>query len=521
MNSSRSEQRATVGLRVLAATALALAGLYPGDNPDTFGHLAQGRQIAELGRVPGTDTWSLLHAGRPWLNYEWLSDLLYFGLHATFGYDGLIGLKCVLVASAGWLLVGLASRSGGLRAATLAALTLVAAIPAMRFRLSDRPHLIGMFLATVYMTVLAGLVAGPAGSKVRARAGRIGLLAVLHVLWVNLHGSHLLGALITAVFATFAPREARRGLLALLGLEAVASCISPWGPRILTDAIGHIVDPRYRTLVREWGPWDANAPVWLLVYPLGSGVLPALLGPRLVRQSPATRAALVLVLLLGVASLRSIRFVGEFLLLSTPWLAVGPAPHLEGLSPRRFSATVGGAACALTAFVPWQAARLPPNLDIGHGISDTELPRGPGFVLARTARPARVFADIQHSWSLMWFAPRARFFVDGRVPFYGPEHVATVGRALRDAGLFDAVLRRADIDAVILKLTLSSEQRLLGDLAARPDWSLVFVDDHYALYVRDDLAQTSGFPRISALVPSFDPALDPRCIGSASRDDRA
>jgi hypothetical protein len=504
MDSSRLAQRVTVGLRIVAATALALAGFHPGNNADTLGHLAQGRQIAELGYVPSTDTWSLLHAGRPWLNYEWLSDLVYYALFATVGYDGLIALKCALLGSATWLLVGLAGRHGGPRAAALGALALVAAIPAMRVRMSDRPHVLGMFLASVYVTVLAGLVSASAEHATRARMRRIGLLAILHVLWVNLHGSHLLGVLITASFAMFAPREARRSLVTLLGLEALASCISPWGPRILTDALRHVFDPRYRELVSEWQPWTPNGPLWLIAYPLGIGVLLALVASPMLRKGPADRSALAIVLVLGLACFRSIRFVGEFLLLSAPWLGVGLAARASRFPAKFFAGFVLGMAGALAFFVPWQARRLPPFLGFGHGFVYDDLPRGPGLVLARAARPPRVFAALQHSWPLMWETPRARFFVDGRVPFYGPEHVASAARAYRDPAVFDAIVRRADIDAVLMKHTLGGEQRLLANLAARPRWSLVFVDDVYALYLRDDLAQASHLPTFSALVPSYE-----------------
>src|SRR5688572_19146072 len=184
--------------RWAALAALVLAGLYPGDNPDTFGHLAQGRQIAELGRVPVLDTWSLLTPARPWHNYEWLSDLVFYGLYHVFGYDGLIGAKCVLLGATSWLLLRLAARWGGARAEICAALVQIAGIPAVRFRLSDRPHVFGLCLAAAYLLCLAGLAELDARAPATRR--RLALLFGLHVLWVNLHGSHLLGLGETVLF---------------------------------------------------------------------------------------------------------------------------------------------------------------------------------------------------------------------------------------------------------------------------------------------------------------------------------
>src|SRR6185436_3280249 len=75
-------------------------------------------------------------------------------------------------------------------------------------------------------------------------------LPIAHVAWVNLHGSHLFGlamALIAFV-TTFATVKLRRRTGILLLALVAASCVSPYGPRIVGDAIEHVFDPSYREL---------------------------------------------------------------------------------------------------------------------------------------------------------------------------------------------------------------------------------------------------------------------------------
>jgi hypothetical protein len=488
----------------IACAALALAGLYAGSNPDTFGHLAQGRQILELGRVPSHDTWSLLSgAPRAWHNYEWLSDLLAYLLLRSFGYDGLIFAKCLLLGLTGWLLMGLARRWGGDRATSIAALLLIAAIPALRFRLSDRPHLLGLALAASYLALLARVVDGELSAQGRRRV--VAALFVLHVSWVNLHGSHLLGVAITVAFALFAPASARRTCGALLGLEALASCISPYGPLIVSDAIAHVLDPRYRALVSEWSGWQEQLPPWLQLGPTLHALLLTLVAPRLARLGPGPRAALAIGAVLAVGSFRSIRFVADFLLLTLPLLGAGYASLLGALSPHRFAAGWLVGLLFLSAAVPLGAAELPPHRGIGHGIAPGSLPEGPGRLLRRAALAPRVFANIQHSWALMWEAPNARFFIDGRVPFYGPDHVARARLALQSPALLDAILREDEINAVVLMHGMHAERLLAQALEARSGWSLNLVDDAYALYTRDDLTRASGYPRLELLRPTLQP----------------
>ena len=114
-----------------AALALCLAGLYPIDNSDTFGHLAAGRQIATLGEVPQVDTFSFWKAApAPWTNYEWLSGwLMYEGLR-HFGYEGLIVGKLLLLALCAVVLVRRGHAREGALGAGLTALLIVAAVPA-------------------------------------------------------------------------------------------------------------------------------------------------------------------------------------------------------------------------------------------------------------------------------------------------------------------------------------------------------------------------------------------------------
>ena len=93
--------------RLLAALGLSLGGLFAVSNIDTFGHLAQGRQIAELGGVPRLDSFSFWKAEpQPWANYEWLSDWLLWSLYNGGGPDLLIVCKLLLSAKPHLVLFG-------------------------------------------------------------------------------------------------------------------------------------------------------------------------------------------------------------------------------------------------------------------------------------------------------------------------------------------------------------------------------------------------------------------------------
>jgi hypothetical protein len=309
----------------LGVVAIALAGVFPVANADAFGHLAQGRQIFELGHVPKLDRFSIAtEVPQPWHNYEWLSDLASYAIYRALGADGMIAVKCALLALFALLAYAVSrcvvracdgNERALSRATAVCACWLIWVIPAARFRLTERPHLVALPFVALLLLGLLRLCERDT-TRALSRKDRMRWLLLLfasHALWVNLHGSHLLGLATTLCFlaaATLRTRDRKLlpSLLAVLGLQAVASCLSPYGPAIVLDAIEHVVDPRYRDLVTEWRPWQSDDPTWLLVAPL---LHPLSLVWAVRKHAPSGfigRALALFALLLCVAWARAIRF---------------------------------------------------------------------------------------------------------------------------------------------------------------------------------------------------------------------
>jgi hypothetical protein len=487
---------------LVAAASLALAGVFPLNNPDAFGHLAQGRNIAQLGHVPQRDPFSVWRpVPAPFHNYEWLSDLVMFGVWELGGPDALIIGKCALLALAGVLLVLVALEVGGPRAALAGGLLVLAAIPGARFRFSERPQIVAFPLAALYLLGLCRICAERTGR--RERRIWIAALALAHVLWVNLHGSHLLGLALTALFLAFGS-GARRALAILFALELAGSCVSPYGPAIVVDALEHVADPRYRALVREWGPWAPNDPLWLLLAPLLHSALLVLALRPLWRAGPRGRALLACAALLALASLRSVRFVGDYLLLSAPVIAWGLGERSRALPGRRYAAVCAAGLLALVGLVPWGAAQLPPRMGIALGQNLRGLPAASSHWLAAQLAQPRVLAAMDDAWFVLFGAPNARVVIDGRVPFYGPEHVLAVERMFGGEPALRALLERFAVNAVVLRHSFAAHARAHAAMRARDDWRLVAVEDEHSLFVRADQRLRDGSrPRALALEPGY------------------
>ncbi len=495
---------------LVGGLALALAGLFRLHNADAFGHLAQGRQIAELGAVPKLDPFSIWKpTAQPWNNYEWASDLLTWWVYDLGGANALILFKCAILFVIGWVLVLLAARlsSDSRFAVWLCLLLLVLAIPGARFRLVVRPQLLGLLFPALLLIGLNRIYRYQKGD--RTVAWLIAALAVMQVVWVNSHGSHLLGLMIGGIFTVFAFRTpAFVPVVTLFVLQLFASGCSPFGFEIMRDAIEHVARPEYRAIVTEWEPWSPRYPVyWLLAPVMQSLLLLAAVRP-LVRSGRAGTAGAVFCLLLTVMTFRSIRFTAHQLLLTSPFIAAGLASYIKRPFTNRARAGFVTALGGIILFAGWMSPRLPPFAPFGFGMDEKRLPWSSyEFIESHMPNP-RIFGGLPEAWVALFALPDAKVLIDGRVPFYGAEFTALASAALNDPRVFDALVSPTQIDAVIIDHVMSPSLPVVQALSASPQWSLVHIEDQHALYVR---GRGDAIPPLDHLAPSYDPArvLDP------------
>ncbi len=471
----------------ICAAAFFLLGAFPLYNLDAYGHLAQGRQIAELGHVPRVDPFSFWKPSpQPWSNYEWAYDLLTWLIYDHFGPNALILIKCVLLATLGYVLVLLATRlaKGARLAAPLTASVLILFAPLARIRFTVRPQILGLVCPAVLLLGISSLYSE--ATSTRTKRWVLVALGLMQVVWVNTHGSHLLGVLITLLFLAFSVRtSAFASMLALLALQLLATACTPFGLEIVTDALSHVLRSEYRELVTEWAPWSPSHPLYLLVGPVLSVVL------VLATMRPVTRSGRfglaygVFCVVVSLMAFRSIRFIAHQLLLTAPFIGAGLA-QLPWLREARRAAVAALALSFVWAIVA--SPRLEPFVPFGYG----EPRLGHAFAVAEVieeqVEQPRILAPIQESWPLMFAVPSGRFLVDGRVPFYGADFIRKVTNSFSDADSLSALLGAYDINVVVLDHTDGAQAAAIEHLRRLPDWSLGQVQDRQSLFVRDGSA---------------------------------
>jgi hypothetical protein len=496
----------------VGALALGLAALQPAGNSDTFGHIAAGREIAQIGYVPSLDHFSLwFDEPQPWRNHNWLSGLVLFAVHAALGPDGLVLLSVALAAASAALFV-LCARRGPSGARATCAILLIASIPAVRLRLSARPHMVSLLFEAILLFALCELSARPSA---RPRIAVLIGLSLLQVCWLNAHGSSVFGVAMTLGYLVthFRVPAARREFGILLVLQALASCVSPWGPLLLLETFKHVADPAVGATISEWAPFDASHPPWYLGGLTVEGLLLAVAMRPLLRIGPPGIALFGLAAASWVMGLRSSRFILDALMLGAPALGLGLSALPLPARARRGLAIGSGVLAVLVA--PIASARLPPFLPIGLGLDTSIIPYVSGRWLAQYHPRARIAGAIQDAWYMSFAVPESRVLVDGRLAIFGPAAVRELRIAFADRAAFRRLLDAHRIDAVVVKHALLAHRKAVIELQNARDFRLVALEDGHALYVRSWVA-----PEARAFV-HLQPGYGPQAPGPGASDELA
>ena len=196
--------------------------------------------------IPRVDTFTFTARGVPWLDQQWLAQLL---LDLVFRLGGWLGLALSRSALAGLVLalLYLACRARGAEVRPAAWLTLGSGLVLLGgFQL--RPQLSGLVCFAAALWLLADR---------RAHPRRIWLLLPIVAFWANLHGSFFLAPLLIllVLLEDLANREPEIRRLVLLGAASiVASLANPFGLRVWSYVVEISTDPRIRSSVVEWQP---------------------------------------------------------------------------------------------------------------------------------------------------------------------------------------------------------------------------------------------------------------------------
>jgi len=376
---------------------------------DTFFHLRTGQGIWERGAL-ASEMFSHTFPGRPWLNHEWLSQLLFYGVFALGGplLLTLVTGACAFIAvMASWRL----TRGNNDIGVVLLLSLLILIAPAW----AVRPPALSLALLMLAMWLVI--------------RDKIAWLPVLTIVWANAHGVVLLGVVIACVNAfealVWSRRQFPRAFVVAV-LCAAAPMATPLGWHYWLRVAQTVDEARllgideYRSAFADL----SSLPFWLL-----AGALAAVVVPRARRLRDWDRTDRLLVItscVVGAGAIISIRNAPSFALLAAP--AISRLVHGSDVRRPRPLRRAGYAAIAvaLTAALAivgffWR--------DGGAALGWRPISAPALHAIRNCAGP--IYNEHGDGGTLIWFVPEQPVFVDGRLEAYPREFLARV----RDADL--------------------------------------------------------------------------------------
>lgn len=473
-------------LGTLLVGAVFVAGSTFSVDPDLWWHIQVGQEILATRHWPHTDPYSFTAFGQPWMAYEWLGEVLLGGVARVAGLPGLEALLLILASAVILALYGYTTlRSRNSKASFVACTALYALITPF---FSMRPQMLGYFFLILTLLALELFRQG--------KPRYLWFLPLIFLLWVNTHGSFIVGLGTIFVFwigglkkfelggmetRQWTPKQrVRLELIFLLCLAVLP--ITPYGTRLAVYPFDMALSqPVNVANILEWQPMPFNL--------MGGKIFLALLLGFFVAQVAfrfTWRAEELTLFVFGTTmACLHLRFLILFVPFFAPFLVTILARWLPRYDRAKDKFVLNAALIGLVigAIVHY----FPTNANMRRLVAKT-FPADAVQYIHQHPVPGPMFNSYGFGGYLVWALPEQKVFIDGR------------GDVFERSGVFSDYLHISNLKPGALAVLngygvqsclLERDEPLATLLSASPSWKRVYWDDVSALFVRSAAADPS------------------------------
>jgi hypothetical protein len=457
--------------------------------------MAQGRAILQSGQIPRVDAFSWIRPGAPFFDQSWLSQVVFYALHQAGGVALLLFVQALIITlSYALLLRHTAQRMGresGQRTAPAGALRIAALVLAGVMLVSFdnwlvRPQSYAIPLFIGFYVLLDGYRLG--------LSKRLWPLPLLMILWVNTHGSFVLGAALMLLVLASSYWQQRNGGSSLDRFELrnlalwsvvtlVAILVNPRGVEVLEYVKMMLTDPSNKFSAEWLSPTprslnDALFFAWALAFFV----------TLIYARRPPHGTDMLLAVAFFWLAITSGRYIIWFAVVTMPAFALALASRRTAPaqpSRRNMINTVLVTIIWLLVLpcLPWikPSLGLPPPL--GQLISPETPVRAVQALrsMPLQKRPRRLFHSPATGSYLTWAAPEQKVFIDTRFEFYPPQQWRDYLK-LTDGEDTTRLLQKYRFDGMLLDR--QQENTLWRTIAHKAEWRVLHRDTRFVLLQR-------------------------------------
>ncbi len=487
MTSEEPRQWAYYWAGMAAALLISLISIR---DPDLPWHLSAARQMLSTHAFAHRDFLSWTAGGRPWLDFEWGSELIFYGLNQLGGTAALWLTRAAALGGLTLLMLALLRRWHTPKSwDALAAPAFTAALFPL---FGVRPE---MFSLLFFLLQFHILERRRLGDRRLSAAAFAALHVPLYVIWANLHAGFVAGLILCASYGlgelTHLPDEVVPAAGAAAAAGFAGTLVNPYGAALYGVLVDHWMHmPQLQDLINEWARPDfllhSLSGYWPLVLFSFAGIL---LDLRQGSVLPPEHVAALLVF--GVLGSRSTRSTVYTILVVYP-LGLAAWNRTGILRRRAFAAA---AACMIAAIV-WRGGAVALRRGF-YGWPKSVADPGPRRAIEFLGREKSALSKLRLYNTYSWggfigyaLAPDYKVFIDGRYIFI--DLLATVDAAQRNPKSWMRFIEASGVQLALTEDTLLMV-RYPWDVIGRPfsvytwpkkTWALVYWGDGAMIFVR-------------------------------------
>ncbi|MDH3974020.1 MAG: tetratricopeptide repeat protein [Deltaproteobacteria bacterium] len=444
---------------------------------DLWFHMKSGEVILDTGHFLYEDIFTFTAQGRPWLYHEWLFGIIAFKVYSLFGPSGLVLGKSLLLTLA-FLFIYKDSRLRGTNP-WLALLLLLLAVFAARFRFTARPQIF-MFLLTPLFIYIIDLYCVK-------QKNYLWLLPLLELLWVNVHGSFIIGPAIIAIYALdviiSGNKNKGKGLGIFFLLTSAVCLINPYGFKLILFTLGFGKESVLSSIT-EWRPTRIHHFYSAFGLLFTCGILSFILRGRNIRA-----ADILLFLFFACLSIKAIRFTALFSLAVTPVIASNLESFFSNtrrIKELKIPVKATLLLLALTLFISlgYREISRERMFSFGIGREAAYSEKGMEF-LRKHPIEGNMYNTYHLGGFLIWsLYPEKKVFLDGRAEIYDHKFVEDFTAKASPRKWFEAV-RKYNINYAVITYS-GKGLDIIGEwISESPGWILVYWDHAVRVYVKN------------------------------------
>lgn len=447
------------------------------NDTDMWWHLKVGQYIFENQTIPKADFYSFSNSGHPWIAHEWGSELMYYLSYKAWKFRGLFTVNLLFLSLTFFVLGRLVYIRANKDLSITTVILIVSTVFSSVFWVF-RPHLLTYLFIIGYIFVLEMYYRGK---------NYLWILPPAMVLWVNMHGSFIMGIVLICIYlfsGLFSINAGRlvserwsRDQLRALGLTLIftlsAVLVNPNTTKMFYYPFFTMNSQAIIENIAEWSSPDFHHPVFkaFLAY------LFLVYATLIISKKKVILRDILMLGLVTYLAMFGVRNISLFVFITGPIWVDHLSGFFPGKRPQKQVLAINWLVLGVVLF--YGAFAFPPQGAIDERVNKEVFPYDAVEYMKTNGLNGTLFNDYMWGGYLIWTRyPANKIFIDGRADIYEdkvfPEYMQII-KLRPDA--YDLLLRYNP-----RYIMLPPEAPLNHLIKAKGDWKVIYQDNVALIY---------------------------------------